>query len=81
MAGGVDLDAATAVRGGLGVPLDDLGLDHDLGRLTFLLNGGFALLLGVAAYIGVARRGRKVRPALRALGGGLFKAQRAEGAK
>ena len=38
----VEADPASAVRGSLGVSLENLGLSNDLGKLVFLLNGGFA---------------------------------------
>jgi hypothetical protein len=55
---GID-DFASAVRGSLGVSLEELGLDNNLGEFSFLLNGGFALLSGAFAYFTVAKRRRE----------------------
>jgi hypothetical protein len=54
---GID-DSASAVRGSLGVPLDNLSLSNDLGKLSFLLNGGFVLLSGAFVCFAVAKRRR-----------------------
>ena len=55
-----EIDPASAVRGSLGVSLEDLSLTNNFAKLTFLLGGGCALLLG--AFAGFAffrsRRGR-----------------------
>lgn len=55
---GID-DSASAVRGALGVSHEYLALGNDLGKLSFLLNGGFALLSGVFACFALAKRRRK----------------------
>jgi hypothetical protein len=44
--GGV-ADPASSVRGSLGTPLQDLGVENGTGALTLILNGAFALLAGV----------------------------------
>src|SRR5580658_2675482 len=44
-----ELDPASAIRGSLGVSLDDLSLTDYFGRVAFLLGGGFALLWGAIA--------------------------------
>jgi hypothetical protein len=54
----VGIDCASAVRGSLGVTLEDLNLDNNLGELSFFLNGGFALLSGIFACFAVAKRPR-----------------------
>jgi hypothetical protein len=51
-----EIDPSSAVRGSLGASLDDFSLGNHLGALTFVLNGGFALLCGAFAVIVVARR-------------------------
>jgi hypothetical protein len=55
---GID-DSASTVEGSLGVSLEDLSLDNNLGRLSFLLNGGFALLYGAFAGFAIANRRRE----------------------
>jgi len=55
----VEADPASAVRGSLGVSLENLSLSNDLGKLVFLLNGGFALLYGALACFAVARYHRE----------------------
>jgi hypothetical protein len=52
----VEADPASAVRGSLGVSLENLSLSNRLGELVFLLNGGFALLFGALACFAAARR-------------------------
>jgi hypothetical protein len=52
----VEADPASAVRGSLGVSLENLSLSDHLGELVFLLNGGFALLFAAFACFAVARR-------------------------
>jgi hypothetical protein len=52
---GVDA-SASAVRGALGVSLENLSLGNDLGKLSFILNGGFALLSGALSCFAVSRR-------------------------
>jgi hypothetical protein len=54
---GID-DSASAVRGSLGVYLEDLGLNGNLGESSFLLNGGFALLSVAFMCFAVAKRRR-----------------------
>lgn len=54
----VEADPASAVRGSLGVSLENLSLKNNLGKLVFLLNGGFALLWGAACFA-VARLNRE----------------------
>jgi hypothetical protein len=49
-----ELDPASAVRGSLGVSLDDLMFGHGAGPSVFLLNAGFALLFAAVA-IGAQR--------------------------
>jgi hypothetical protein len=49
------IDSASAVRGSLGVTLQDLSLDDNLGQLSFVLNGGVALLSGVFACVAVVK--------------------------
>jgi hypothetical protein len=51
----VEADPASAVRGSLGVSIEDLSLSNHLGELVFLLNGGFALLFGAFACFAAAR--------------------------
>jgi hypothetical protein len=55
---GID-DFASAVRGALGGSLEDLGLGSNFGDLSFLLNGGSALLSGILACFVLAKRRRK----------------------
>lgn len=55
---GID-DSASTVEGSLGVSLEELSLNNDLGKLSFLLNGGFALLFGAFAGFAVAARRRE----------------------
>jgi hypothetical protein len=55
----VEADPASAVRGSLGVSLEDLSLGNNLGKLVFLLNGGFALLFGAFACFAAARHHRE----------------------
>jgi hypothetical protein len=52
---GID-DFGSAVRGALGVSLEDLSLNHNPGEFSFLLNGGFALLCGAFACFTAAKR-------------------------
>jgi hypothetical protein len=54
----VEADPASAVRGSLGVSLEDLILSNNVGKLVFLLNGGFALLFGAFACFAAARHQR-----------------------
>jgi hypothetical protein len=55
----VEADPASAVRGSLGVSLEDLSLGNSLGKLVFLLNGGFALLFGALACFAAAKGHRE----------------------
>ena len=55
----VEADFASAVQGSLGVSLEDLSLSNNLGKLVFLLNGGFALLFGTFACFSAARHHRE----------------------
>jgi hypothetical protein len=43
------LDAASAVRGSLGVSIEHLSFSHGAGASVFLLNAGFALLFAALA--------------------------------
>jgi hypothetical protein len=56
---GID-DFGSAVRGSLGVSLEDLSLNHNLGVLALFLNGGFALLAGAFACLAVATHRREL---------------------
>jgi hypothetical protein len=53
-------DSASAVRGSLGVSLDDLLLSNGAGATVFLLNAGFVLLFA-AICIAVRRKDSKPR--------------------
>jgi len=55
----VEGDFASAVQGSLGVSLEDLSLSNNLGKVVFLLNGGFALLFGAFACFAAARHHRE----------------------
>jgi hypothetical protein len=55
---GID-ESLSAVRGSLSVSLEDLSLGSNLGDLSFLLNGGCALISGVFACFALAKRRRK----------------------
>jgi hypothetical protein len=55
----VEADPASAVRGSLGVSLENLSLSNNLGKLVFLLNGGFTLLFGAFACFAAARYHRE----------------------
>jgi hypothetical protein len=55
----VEPDPASAVRGSLGVSLDNLSLSNNFGELALLLNGGCALAFGAVALFAVSRRHRK----------------------
>jgi hypothetical protein len=58
-----EADPASAVRGSLGVPLDDLVLSSGAGATVFLLNAGFALLFAaicIAVLRAEARKRRQV---------------------
>jgi hypothetical protein len=57
--GATAADPTSALRGSLGVSLDDLSLSSNFGRVSLLLNGGFALLFGAFASLAVARRRRR----------------------
>jgi hypothetical protein len=49
-------DFGSSIPGALDASLEDLSLSQDLGKLSFLLNGGFALLSGAFACFAVAIR-------------------------
>jgi hypothetical protein len=55
----VEADPASAVRGSLGVSLENLGLGNNLGKLVFLLNGGFVLLFGAFTCFAFAKHHRE----------------------
>jgi hypothetical protein len=57
-----EVDPESAVRGSLGVSLEDLALGHGAGASVFLLNAGFALLFA-AICIAVRRANSKARKA------------------
>src|ERR1700689_995430 len=58
----VEADPASAVRGSLGVSLDNLSFSDNFGELAFLLNGGFTLLCGaVALSVAASHRRKAVR--------------------
>ena len=50
------IDPTSALRGSLGVSLDDLSLSGNFGRVSLLLNGGFALLFAAFACFAAVRR-------------------------
>jgi hypothetical protein len=56
----IEADPAPAIRGSLGVSLEDLSLDNHLGQLVFLLNGACALTFGLVACL--ARTARRDNP-------------------
>jgi hypothetical protein len=56
------IDPTSALRGSLGASLGDLSLSNNFGKLSFLLNGGFALLFGAFASLAVARRRSRITP-------------------
>jgi hypothetical protein len=56
-----EIDPASAIRGSLGVSLAHLGVSNHFGVLSFILNGGFALLCGALAVFLVARSRRDSR--------------------
>ena len=56
------IDAASAVRGSLGVSIDDLVLGSSSGACVFFLNIGCALLFGIL--VAMARRRDARNPAL-----------------
>jgi hypothetical protein len=62
-----EIDPSSAVRGSLGVPLDDLSLGNHFGTLSFVLNGGFALLCCAFAWIVVATRRQNRRSSMEPL--------------
>jgi hypothetical protein len=53
------IDSSTAVRGSLGVSLEDLAIHSHIGDLTLYLNGGLALLCVAIAAIVARSRTRK----------------------
>jgi hypothetical protein len=54
----VVIDPASASRGSLGAPLEELSLSDNLGKLSFFLNGGFALMFGAFASLAATKRHR-----------------------
>jgi hypothetical protein len=52
--GPTEIDPTSAFRGSLGASLGDLSLSDNLGRLSLLLNVGFALLFGAFASLAAA---------------------------
>ena len=56
-----EADPASAVRGSLGVSIEDLALSHGAGAAVFLLNAGFALLYAALAIALVRRENSKAR--------------------
>jgi hypothetical protein len=48
-ASATQIDAASAVRGSLGVSIEDLVLNGSAGASMFILNAGFTLLFGILA--------------------------------
>jgi hypothetical protein len=57
-----EIDPSSAVRGSLGASLDDLSLGNHFGTVSFLLNGGFALLCCAIVWFVVARRRQNRKP-------------------
>jgi hypothetical protein len=55
-------DPASAVRGSLGVSLDDLDVKNTIGELTLYVNGALAVLFGIFAAI-AARANARMRNA------------------
>jgi hypothetical protein len=67
-----EIDPSSAVRGSLGASLNDLSLGNHFGVLSFLLNGGFALLCCAFVWFAVARRRhnqRRLKESLRGFRG------------
>jgi hypothetical protein len=58
-AAATQIDAASAVRGSLGVSLEDLTLSSGAGASVFFLNAGFALLFGLIAFMVSRMDGRQ----------------------
>ena len=56
-----EVDPESAVRGSLGVSIEDLALSHGAGAAVFLLNAGFALLYAALAIALVRRENSKAR--------------------
>jgi hypothetical protein len=56
--GSASADAASAVRGSLGVTLEDLALSNAFGEIWFLMNGAFAFVFGAVVWQLVTRRRR-----------------------
>jgi hypothetical protein len=50
-AAATQIDAASAVRGSLGLPVEDLMLSSSGGAAVFFLNAGFALLFAAFAWM------------------------------
>jgi hypothetical protein len=55
-----EVDPASAVRGSLGVSIEDLALSHGAGGSVFLLNAGFAVFSAALA-IAMRRANSKAR--------------------
>ena len=55
-----ETDPASAIRGSLGVSLDDLAFSNGAGATVFLMNAGFVLLFAAIA-IAVRRAGSRKR--------------------
>jgi hypothetical protein len=68
-AAAASIDPATAVRGSLGVSLEDLGIKSTIGELSLYLNGGLALLSGALAALLVRANRRKNSGAKQAVPG------------
>jgi hypothetical protein len=51
-----EIDPSSAVRGSLGASLDDFSLGNHFGAVSFVLNGGFALLCCAFVWFAVAKR-------------------------
>jgi hypothetical protein len=68
------VDPSSAVRGSLGVSLEDLAIHSPIGELTLYLNGGMALLFMLLAVVAARAHARKrfdVQRAAAVPGGGL----------
>jgi hypothetical protein len=56
-----ELDPASAVRGSLGVSIEDLALSNGAGASVFLLNAGFALFYAALAIALIRRSNSNAR--------------------
>jgi hypothetical protein len=54
-----DIDPNSAIRGSLGVSLEDLSLGNTVGTMSFYLNAGFALVICAVAIFAIVRRRRR----------------------